>query len=53
MLVIAPKDNLIRTSPIRVTVVIEPSVAAHWQTSSSFEDLAGRARILRRAALIK
>jgi len=25
MLVIAPKDNLVRTSPSRVTVVIEPS----------------------------
>jgi hypothetical protein len=42
MLAIAPKDNLVRTSPSRVTVVIEPSVAAQWQTSFSFEDLAGR-----------
>src|SRR6516162_2644733 len=41
MLPIAPKANLVRTSPSRVTVVIEPSVAAQWQASFSFEDLAG------------
>jgi hypothetical protein len=42
MLAIAPKDNLVRTSSSRVTVVIEPSMAAQWQTSFSFQDLAGR-----------
>ena len=40
MLVIAPKDNLVRTFPIRVAVVIKPSVAAQGQTLFPFDDLA-------------
>jgi hypothetical protein len=39
MLAIAPKDNLVRTFPSRVAVVIEPSRGSEWWTLFSFDDL--------------
>jgi hypothetical protein len=51
MLVIAPKDNLARTFPSRVAVVIESSRGGAATPTSIENDLAGR--ILRRGGLIK